>query len=376
MMMRELTRIVDAVVVVLAILTPMCVRADPSDYSYSVTDGEATITGYTGAGGDISIPSSLDGYPVINLRGTFCWNRSLTSVIVPDSVVRLLSELTHGYNAGTFRGCNNLKAVTLPRSVTDIGASTFDGCSGLTNLTIPDSVTSIGSAAFYGCSGLTNLTIPDSVTSIGSAAFSGCTGLTALTIPDSVTSIGDDAFQGCASLASVIIPTRFLSTLGVLFDPPVASLVLLQGVAGNFRDQPEEYGIATETYVSTEKLYQPIGSAISTGAAMVVAPTSSVQHLTIAGSSPVDVAWDLSGLNLTGQAATWEAWITVENAGTQVSFPAPLNATGLRVHYLSGTNQPTTSANGETIYSVWRAFKLGSQTNLICNQWLHLDPAP
>ena len=34
------------------------------DFTYEVADGEATITGYTGEGGNIMLPSELGGYPV------------------------------------------------------------------------------------------------------------------------------------------------------------------------------------------------------------------------------------------------------------------------------------------------------------------------
>jgi hypothetical protein len=35
------------------------------DYTYTVSGGNATITGYTGAGGAISIPVTLGGYPTV-----------------------------------------------------------------------------------------------------------------------------------------------------------------------------------------------------------------------------------------------------------------------------------------------------------------------
>ena len=94
-------------------------------------------------------------------------------------------------------------AVTIPSSVTTIGNNAFYGCSGLTSVTIGNSVTSIGSSAFYGCSGLTSVTIPNSVTSIGNSAFHGCSGLTSVTIGNSVTSIGNQAFSGCSGLTEI-----------------------------------------------------------------------------------------------------------------------------------------------------------------------------
>ena len=121
--------------------------------------------------------------------------RSLTSVVIPDSVTSI--------GKSAFYGCSSLTSVTIPDSVTSIGEYAFDGCSSLTSVTIPDSVTSIGEYAFSGCNSLTSVTIPDSVTSIGEYVFYGCDSLTSVTIPDSVTSIGEYAFNGCSKLTSV-----------------------------------------------------------------------------------------------------------------------------------------------------------------------------
>ena len=100
--------------------------------------------------------------------------------------------------------CSGLTTVTIPNSVTSIGASDFSFCSGLTMVTIPNSVTSIGEFAFQYCSDLTSVTIPNSVTSIGRGVFFECSSLTSVTIPNSVTSIGEFAFRGCTGLTSVI----------------------------------------------------------------------------------------------------------------------------------------------------------------------------
>jgi hypothetical protein len=56
-------------------------------------------------------------------------------------------------------------------SVTGIGDYAFDGCDSLTSVDIPDSVTFIGSGAFMYCSSLEGVKIPNSLTGIGSDTF-------------------------------------------------------------------------------------------------------------------------------------------------------------------------------------------------------------
>ena len=81
-------------------------------------------------------------------------------------------------------------------TVTSIGESAFSN-RPITNVTIPNSVTSIGASAFYCCRSLTSVTIPNSVTSIGNFAFYYCDSMTSVSIPNSVTSIGNSAFYYC-----------------------------------------------------------------------------------------------------------------------------------------------------------------------------------
>ena len=125
--------------------------------------------------------------------------RSLTSVVIPSSIIRI--------GNGAFHGCTTLPSITIPNSVVSIGDEAFSYCSGLSSITIPNSVTSIGDNAFSYCSGLTSVTIPNSVTSISNYCFAGCSGLVSVSIPNSVIGIGNHAFSDCDQLASVVIPS-------------------------------------------------------------------------------------------------------------------------------------------------------------------------
>jgi hypothetical protein len=175
-----------------------------SGYIYTTTNGTITITGYTGPGGAVDIPSTINGLPVTVIGlDAFVGCASLTSVRIPNSVTII--------EGGAFNSCISLAGVTIPNGITNIGPSAFRNCPSLTSITIPDSVTSIGSDAFAYCTRLASVTIPDNITDIGDRAFEGCTSLISVTIPSSVTSIGGYAFALCTRLSSMTIPDSVTS---------------------------------------------------------------------------------------------------------------------------------------------------------------------
>lgn len=146
-------------------------------YTYTVSDGEATITDCsTSVQGAITIPSVIGGYPVTGIgEKAFYACKSLTDVIIPDCVTSI------GQSA--FHTCSSLITVNIPTGVADIEKRTFYQCSSLTSIIFHNNTISIGEEAFYGCSTLTNVVVPDSVTSIGEGAFGGCIQLKSITIP-------------------------------------------------------------------------------------------------------------------------------------------------------------------------------------------------
>ena len=226
----------------------------PIPFIYTTNNGTITITGYTGPGGAVTIPSAINGPPVTSIGDdAFYYCTGLTSVAIPDSVTSIVSDafvdcfslmsITVDTNNPAYSSvdgvlfdksqttlieCPGGRAgnYTVPDGVTSIGENAFWGCPSLTSITIPISVTSIGDLAFSGCYSLTSLTIPDSVTSIGYCEFLNCYNLTSVTIPNGVTSIGEFAFASCTSLANVTIPDS-VSSIG---EEAFANCFILTGV--------------------------------------------------------------------------------------------------------------------------------------------------
>jgi hypothetical protein len=89
-----------------------------------------------------------------------------------------------------------------------IGATAFQGATELSNVYIGNGVETIGDYAFYLCPNLTILSLPDTLTEIGAAAFSRAA-IKELTIPQNVVKIGVAAFSNCPNLQKVTLPSRF-----------------------------------------------------------------------------------------------------------------------------------------------------------------------
>ena len=169
------------------------------DFTYTIENGECTITGYIGTTVDVVIPSEIEGYEVTRIeKRAFYQNNVVTSVDIPDTMVSI--------NDYAFYCCTSLTSITIPNTVTSIGYCSYNNCTSLTSIFIPDSVTFIDDYAFNMCASLTSISIPDGIASIGEYSFFRCGNLSCISIPDSVISIGNCAFSYCTSLTSVSIP--------------------------------------------------------------------------------------------------------------------------------------------------------------------------
>ncbi len=139
-----------------------------------------------------------------------------------------------------FAYCENLKRITIPKTVTDISYDSVFCCRGMEGvlvdegnetylsldgnlyskdgkqflrlcvsdenvvLTLPDGVVEIGERAACDSESLTEVHLPKSLTTIGEGAFRGCGKLTAIAIPQNVTFVGSYAFLGCDSLTDAV----------------------------------------------------------------------------------------------------------------------------------------------------------------------------
>ncbi len=185
----------------------------------------------------LEIPRSIVSVGKNAFTGTGWYNSQLNGIIyvgkvaysykgtMPSNTSINIKDQTVSISDNAFKVFRNLRSVSLPESLENIGDSAFYN-TGLTTITIPANVIHIGKNAFDGCTSLYNIKvnenntvydsrdncralietgtntlikassnaeIPATVTTIGPAAFSDCGYKSSLVIPASVTSIEDYA---------------------------------------------------------------------------------------------------------------------------------------------------------------------------------------
>ncbi|MBQ3593242.1 MAG: leucine-rich repeat domain-containing protein, partial [Clostridia bacterium] len=171
-------------------------------YVYTVSKGQATIYDCEYyVRGDLEIPSTLGGYPVVAIDyRAFMDMDEMTSVVMPDTITSI------GVDA--FYGCMKLESVTFSKNLNSIGEFAFYYCPNLNNVVIPSSVRRIADYAFAGCYDLTDITIENGVTTFGYRVFYDCKGLETISLPDSITSMDIATFAYCDNLKKVKLPAN------------------------------------------------------------------------------------------------------------------------------------------------------------------------
>ncbi|MCR5670821.1 MAG: leucine-rich repeat protein [Butyrivibrio sp.] len=249
--------------------------ADAAEEGFVIND-KHVLTGYTGEGGEITIPDNVweigeaafngnlnirkvtfaEGSNLTKIgKNAFSGCTELTDIVFPENLetiddrafygsgletVTLPKKLkklgTNGINV--FSRCSSLKEVTVNSTSLDVPMyfSSFDGCAiekitfseemtyipqylfmnaGVKvdlEVTIPANVENIGIYAFHNTNIGKVLFAGNNVTEIGKAAFSGCGYLTAFDFTENLQTIGDEAFKE-TGLTKVTLPKK-LKKLG------------------------------------------------------------------------------------------------------------------------------------------------------------------
>lgn len=164
-------------------------------------------------------------------------NRSITQVEMPDTIT------TIGKNA--FNCCTKLQTVILSNKMVNLGENAFFSCTRLLSVqirttedsdgqsgeaastdentadklsakgivTLPESLTKLGAGAFYDCSSIKEVCVQGDLDSVGDYAFGVCVQLEKAAFEGSVEKISDQMFLSCGTLKEIMFPDN-LKTIG------------------------------------------------------------------------------------------------------------------------------------------------------------------
>ena len=207
-------------------LLPMETQAATEGYlTYTITDGEVTITDCDeGATGKIVIPDTIEGYPVTKIgESAFTLCVKITEIALPDGLKSI------GASAFSYVP---FESIYIPKTVTQIDKAAFWRCEELKEIVIPEGVTVLSDQMFYECKKLKKVTLPESLIEIGVRAFERCDELEIVNIPVGLQKLGSDAFAECPGLTmSVVIPEGVTEIEGgVFYCTGIKEVVLHDGI--------------------------------------------------------------------------------------------------------------------------------------------------
>lgn len=214
------------------------------NFGYKVTNGTAGITKYYGSATELTLPPTIDGYPVEGIySNAFKGCETLESIVIPKNITFIASSV--------FIECPNIKSIVveednpiydsrnncnaiietetnelcvgcnttvIPDNIKYISAYAFDSCPDLEVISIPDTVKSIGTGAFANCTNLANIKLPENLTVIKEFTFSNCTSLTNIAFPNNLETIESFAFNSCTGLENIFIHNKIMNIQNYAFE--------------------------------------------------------------------------------------------------------------------------------------------------------------
>jgi len=102
-----------------------------------------------------------------------------------------------------FRDHKEIRSVSIPDTVTDLGEFVFDGLTGMSHLKLPRDLVHLWGKTFIRC-GLEEIVLPEHVTTIPPFAFKDCIRLKKVVLNDSLLRVQAWAFAGCVNIREFI----------------------------------------------------------------------------------------------------------------------------------------------------------------------------
>lgn len=243
----------------MCMLVPAVSAAETADgLVYEETSGEITITGYTGMVEKVEIPAEIEGKSVTKIADMAFMvsntpnNTIIKKITIPNSVTTIgagvffgcsnLQEIVFPENvsipsaASMFRDCVALQSITLPITLTEIGNSMFQNCTSLINVNFPsdNQIETIGDAAFESCILLSEIILPEKLRLIKTQAFQNCTSLSEIILPENLEKIEAQAFQNCVNLTDITIYDKVTSISTSAFNNIPKEQLTIHGIAGSY----------------------------------------------------------------------------------------------------------------------------------------------
>lgn len=208
--------------------------------------GTRIITGYQGAvGKTLVIPNEYGKMPVRRIAAGAFRGCTAVHVLLPDTVQEIGDEAfadcrelqqavlpasLRRIGARSFRRCRKLRAVKLPEDLEGIGTEAFAG-TGIHLVTVPDTVTELGAGVFEDCSALIEAEIGLGIIELPPRTFRDCTALEDVTLPVTLDRIGAQAFEGCSALPDMQLPdnVKYIGDAAFAYTHPHFRLVGRRG---------------------------------------------------------------------------------------------------------------------------------------------------
>ena len=230
-------------------------RAYPQMWTYTIADGQVTITGFNGTESVVTIPSTIQGFPVrVIASETFVSDQTLISIVVPASVTTIQPNAVFN--------CRNLTSVVLQHTnanqITNFATNSFVGIAPNFRIMFPYGATGFTTPIWQGyvaepetgelilvygefeytirrvmsadnisrdevvitryMGRAAAVTVPSivngmTVGGLGDVVFFQNQYVTQITIPTTIRTIGSNTFAGATSLTTIDIPAS-VETIG------------------------------------------------------------------------------------------------------------------------------------------------------------------